>query len=128
MDDEIQDNEDQVTPVSVSVIIEKPELDSAIEVSTTVQGQSFFIDNVAFIPSSQLALDQTAEGDWARRGRYTGPVFADLDEDLVETFHSFIEERGFDAPLAEFISDYVVRKEQDEYVSWLGNVESFLKK
>jgi len=51
-----------------------------------------------------LANDETAEGDWKRRGVYTGPVFNDLEEGVVDAWHKYIEERGFDAQLSEFVA------------------------
>lgn len=68
MDEEPQsDQEPPSSPVSVAIIISKQHMDKALEFSTTVHGDSFYIDNVAFIPSASLANDQTAEGDWIRR-------------------------------------------------------------
>ncbi|KAJ3300896.1 Mitochondrial acidic protein mam33, partial [Kappamyces sp. JEL0829] len=69
-------------PIAVSIIVEKDGQEGALEVTSTVQGESFFIDNVSFIASAKLAQDQTAEGDWSRRGKFSGPVFADLDESV----------------------------------------------
>ncbi|KAJ3190464.1 Mitochondrial acidic protein mam33 [Gaertneriomyces sp. JEL0708] len=121
---------DRALPVNMSVIIEKKSgsADSgALDLSVTAQDSSFFIESVAYSPSSSLAVDQTSEGDWQRRGRYGGPVFNDLDESLQDLFHSFLEERGFDESLAAFIPQYVEYKEQQEYVNWLGNVAKFVK-
>ncbi|KAJ3359689.1 Mitochondrial acidic protein mam33 [Kappamyces sp. JEL0680] len=115
-------------PIAVSIIVEKDGQEGALEVTSTVQGESFFIDNVSYIASAKLAQDQTAEGDWSRRGKFSGPVFADLDESVIESFHQYIEERGFDKELAEFITNYVVAKEQKEYVAWLQKVSDFISK
>lgn len=119
---------DSDTPVQVSIIIEKLSVEGAIEIQTTAQEDAFFIDNVAFISSAKLALEDTAEADWVRRGKFGGPVFGDMDEGLIETFHSFIEERGFDKEMAEFVASYVVYKEQQEYVKWLAKVSKFVSK
>ncbi|TPX31429.1 hypothetical protein SmJEL517_g05232 [Synchytrium microbalum] len=117
--------------IPVTIIIDKKagSTDSgAIEVSATVQDDVFFIDSVSYRRSSSVAHDESAEGDWQRRGGYGGPVFADLDEDLQDLFHKYLEERGFDPTLADFIPNYLEYKEQKEYVAWLSNIGEFVAK
>lgn len=99
----------------------------ALDISVTAQDGAFFIESVAFSPSSSLVSDQTAEGDWQRRGRFGGPVFGDLDDSLQELFHNYLEERGLDEQLANFIPQYVEHKEQQEYMRWLKSVAKFVK-
>ncbi|KAI9092427.1 mitochondrial glycoprotein [Phlyctochytrium arcticum] len=125
--DEEQPEQDESLPVNLSVIIQKQDA-GALDISVTAQEGSFFIESVAYSPSSSLVVDTSAEGDWQRRGRFGGPVFADLDENLQDLFHSYLEERGLDAKLATFIPQYVEHKEQVEYTSWLSQVAKFIKK
>ena len=116
----------ETLPIGVSIVIENGSSEGALDISATSQDGAFFIDHVSHIPSKSLALDQSAEGDWKRRGLYGGPIFQDLDESLQETFHAYLEERGFDSGLSNFISCYVDEKEQNEYRNWLGNVKKFI--
>ncbi|KAJ3416822.1 Mitochondrial acidic protein mam33 [Chytridiales sp. JEL 0842] len=118
-------------PVNMTILIEKKvgnEDAGSLEISATLQDQSFFIDSVSFSENSSIMVDQTAEGDWQRRGRYGGPVFQDLDEGLQELFHDFLAERGFDAALADFIPSYIEFKEQAEYIEWLKRVGEWVAK
>jgi complement component 1 Q subcomponent-binding protein len=124
VEEEGEDGQDN--PIQVAIIIEKGS-GPALEIDASAQGDAFYIDNVSLVESAELAKDQTAEGDWVRRGNYGGPVFNDLDEGLVESFHKFIETRGFNQELAEFMADYVVHKEQKEYTAWLEKVGKFVK-
>ncbi|KAJ3309184.1 Mitochondrial acidic protein mam33 [Blyttiomyces sp. JEL0837] len=129
--DDADEDDNPSIPISLTVLVEKrtPTEDSgALDLAVTLQDQSFFIDTVSFSPSSALISDQTAEGDWQRRGQYGGPVFQDLDEGLQDQFHSFLTERGFDAALAEFIPAYVEYKEQNEYAEWLKRVAQWVAK
>ncbi|RKO90577.1 mitochondrial glyco protein [Blyttiomyces helicus] len=126
-----EDDSERVVPVSVSIIVEKKAGAAdhgALEISATIQDNSFFIDGVSFLPSVSIVNDNTAEGDWQRRGRYGGPVFSDLEETVQDQFHTFLEERGFDEELATFIAAYVESKEQKEYVGWLEQVSAFVAK
>ncbi|KAI8896527.1 mitochondrial glycoprotein [Globomyces pollinis-pini] len=120
-----EQDEPEQSPIAVSIIVQKE--NAALEITANAQDSTFFIDNVAFLKDPALALDDSANGDWTRRGYFTGPVFAELDEALIEVFHKYIEERGLNADLADFISNYVVYKEQAEYVLWLKNVSDFVK-
>jgi complement component 1 Q subcomponent-binding protein, mitochondrial len=118
--------DEESTPIQVAILIEKGQ-GPVLEIDASAQGDAFYIDNVALVESSQLANDQTAQGDWVRRGNYGGPVFNDLDEGLVESFHNYIEARGFNQELAQFVADYAVHKEQKEYTAWLEKVGKFVK-
>ena len=54
-------------------------------------------------------------------------VFSELDPKLQEAFTAYLEERGVNAELGQFIMDYSEDKEQREYMTWLKGVHSFLK-
>ncbi|KAJ3167119.1 Mitochondrial acidic protein mam33 [Geranomyces variabilis] len=116
-------------PVPVSIIIEKPSTPTAgaLEISATIQDGGFFIESADFTASPVLAHDATAQGDWARRSKYSGPFFGNLDEGLQEQFHAYLAERGLGEELADFVPLYVEYKEQKEYQAWLENVAAFVK-
>lgn len=120
-----EEEEEESVPISLTVLIEKTvgaQDKGALELTVTLQDRSFFIDAVHMNPSSTIATDQTAEGDWKRRGQYGGPVFEDLDQGLQDMFSAFLEERGFDDVLADFVPAYIQLKEQTEYKEWLKKV------
>ncbi|KAI9207087.1 mitochondrial glycoprotein [Polychytrium aggregatum] len=126
---EEESSEEPGYPVQLTVLIEKKSGNDdhgALQLAATVQDGAFFIDNISFFESSSLAADTSAEADWQRRGKYSGPVFADLDETLQDTFLKFLEERGFDPVLAEFIPSFVEYKEQKEYINWLHQISGFV--
>lgn len=118
--------EEEASPVPVTVLIEKDI--GALEIQAQIDGESFFIDNVSHFESKTLAADESIEGDWKRRGLYSGPVFEVLDPAVVEGFHKYLEERGFDTALASFVPAYLENKEQLEYQNWLKKVSSFISK
>ncbi|KAI8804975.1 mitochondrial glycoprotein [Cladochytrium replicatum] len=117
-------------PVSLTILVEKSGSDDrgALEITATSQEGSIYIENVAYNKSSALAADTSAEGDWQRRGKYGGPIFTDIDEELQDLFHKYIEERGIDTGLSEFIPEYLEKKEQKEYMNWLGSIKGFVEK
>ncbi len=58
---------------------------------------------------------------------YPGPHFEDLDKGVQDAFLSYLEERGINAALADYIVETRIDKEQKEYTSWLEKVADFLK-
>jgi complement component 1 Q subcomponent-binding protein, mitochondrial len=59
---------------------------------------------------------------------YSGPNFEDLEESVQDKFHDYLEERGINADLANYIIEAHLDKEQREYTSWLECVAHFVKK
>lgn len=96
-------------------------------VHATATESIFVIDNVSFDPSPP-ASPETAQSEFEGRGRYNGPPWQQLDEDLQLLMERYLEERGINTALAMFIPDYAELKEQKEYISWLKNLKSFVDK
>ncbi|KAG5437120.1 hypothetical protein PCANB_001241 [Pneumocystis canis] len=95
-------------------------------IDAVAQDGAFIIDNILYYKDDDIALTQTAEADWQRRGTYMGPSFDSLDENIQLIFERYLEERGINTSLALFIPEYVGYKEQKEYVNWLQNVKNFI--
>ena len=119
LDDEVdyEDNE-QGFPAHASIRIERPGK-GALAIQAVAQDGDILIQDVFHFPNAELADPTTAEKDWERRTLYTGPPFANLDEDLQILMEKYLEERGINTRLALFIPDYIDWKEQKEYVRWL---------
>lgn len=96
-------------------------------IDSTTDGTSFDIDNVSFYDDEKLALDESSENDWKRRGLYFGPTFVDLDEELQQSFNDFLNERAIGSELAAIVLDLAEHKEQKEYVNWLNKMSKFIK-
>ncbi|KAJ3342923.1 Mitochondrial acidic protein mam33 [Gonapodya sp. JEL0774] len=113
------------TSVNCTVLVDKGKA-GTLEFAVTVDGGEFMIDTVAYGKDSSLMVEETAEADWKRKGTYGGPVFQELDEELQDLLAKYLEERGFDESLAEFIPKYVEFKEQKEYENWLKSVRDYV--
>ncbi|KAI9621796.1 hypothetical protein H4Q26_015562 [Puccinia striiformis f. sp. tritici PST-130] len=81
-------------------------------IDSSTDGSTFDIDNVSFYDDEKLALDESYENDWKRRGLYFGPTFIDLDEELQQSFNDFLEERAIGSELAAIVLDLAEHKEQ----------------
>ncbi|KTW31025.1 uncharacterized protein T551_01577 [Pneumocystis jirovecii RU7] len=126
---ELSEFEQEDTPfnflVRCNIAITKPG-SGALIIDAVAQDGTFVIDNILYYKDSDLALAQTAEADWQRRGAYMGPSFHSLDEDVQAMFERYLEERAINTSLALFIPEYVNYKEQKEYVNWLQDVKNFV--
>ncbi|KAL9547248.1 hypothetical protein MBANPS3_006252 [Mucor bainieri] len=121
-----ENEEDAVSfPVRASVTIEK-DGQGAVTIDTVAQDGEIAVESVMYYKDGKLADEQSAEADWQRRGLYIGPQFAELDESLQTLFERYLEERGVNAALANFLPDYVEYKEQKEYTQWLQNMKNFV--
>ncbi|KAH8554522.1 mitochondrial glycoprotein [Umbelopsis sp. PMI_123] len=127
--DDVEGEDDDVAPVSfpvrASVTIEK-DGKGAVTIDTVAQDGAVVIESVLYYKDGKLATEQSAEADWQRRGLYIGPQFSELDEGVQTLFERYLEERGINTALANFLPDYVEYKEQKEYLQWLQSVKSFV--
>ncbi|KAJ0987127.1 hypothetical protein J5N97_005483 [Dioscorea zingiberensis] len=57
---------------------------------------------------------------------YEGPEFSDLDENLQKAFYKYLEERGITSSLHGYLHDYMIQKEDREYLTWLKNIKNFI--
>jgi complement component 1 Q subcomponent-binding protein, mitochondrial len=58
---------------------------------------------------------------------YTGPVFAELDEQVQQQFAAYLEERGITADVCQYLCKLVYDKEQAEYLRWMKKVADFVR-
>ncbi|KAF9318036.1 Mitochondrial acidic protein mam33 [Podila horticola] len=127
-EEEEGDDLDSLTfPVRCLITISKPGAGS-ISVDTIAQDGSFIVESISNIKDSALATASTAEADWEKRGLYSGPPFAELDEELQVAFEKYLEERQIDGDLANFVPNYVFHKDQVEYTHWLKDLKGFVAK
>ncbi|KAL3835490.1 hypothetical protein ACJIZ3_010226 [Penstemon smallii] len=58
---------------------------------------------------------------------YMGPPFKELDDELQNSLYDFLEERGIDDELAEFLHRCMKNKDKTEYLYWMENLKSFIQ-
>ncbi|KAL9226630.1 hypothetical protein vseg_002419 [Gypsophila vaccaria] len=58
---------------------------------------------------------------------YEGPDFLDLDENLQKAFHKYLEIRGIKPITTNFLHEYMIEKDNKEYVKWLKDVKKFIE-
>lgn len=53
-------------------------------------------------------------------------IFSDLDDELQTSLYDFLEMRGINDELAVFLHKCMQHKSKNEYIRWMGSVESFV--
>ncbi|KAL7418487.1 Mitochondrial acidic protein mam33 [Cryptotrichosporon argae] len=120
-------DEDAPAPpyITCALFVAKSGAARALAVDLEAGADGFEVTNVA-VYDKALAEKEGAEGDWERRSRYMGPQFDTLDATVQDGFAAFLNERGVDESLANFVVAYAEYKEQKDYVSWLAEVKEFV--
>jgi len=72
-----------------------------------------------------LRVDLLREGE-EHDELYTGPEYSSLDETLQSAFADYLESRGVDGALAEYLVELASDKEQREYTNWLRGTAAFV--
>ncbi|OAY40389.1 uncharacterized protein At2g39795, mitochondrial isoform X1 [Manihot esculenta] len=117
--------EGEVTKMTVllKVFVKKPGLDSVLRFDCGVYGTS---------DRSQLNIHHayylrptTCPGPSA----YLGPKFGEPElHDLHEVLKQYLEAKGINESLANFLIQHMSKKEQSQYVNWLQKLESMVAK
>jgi complement component 1 Q subcomponent-binding protein len=117
--DGLDDDEDAIA-ISFNVVVSKADGSAYLDFDCLTDGEIIEIRHVGF-----EAFD---EENPMIGTTYTGPNFEDLEESVQDKFHDYLEERGINADLANYIIEAHLDKEQREYTSWLERVAHFVKK
>lgn len=102
--------------------------EALFNVTVTKGGQSLVFECVSdgtFVDIRHVALE-AAEGTTSET-TYTGPVFDELADPLRDAFAAYLEERGVNEDLGEFVRHALYDKEQREYIGWLEKVGGFVE-
>lgn len=112
-------------PARVNVKVTRDGKQGALMIEATAQDGEMLIENVYYFADAAQADPQSGEAEWKRRAVYAGPPFGNLDDELQVLLERYLEERGVDVRMANFIPEYIDFKEQKEYLRWLQNLKTF---
>uniref|UniRef100_A0A0D6QZS3 Mitochondrial glycoprotein n=1 Tax=Araucaria cunninghamii TaxID=56994 RepID=A0A0D6QZS3_ARACU len=89
-----------------------------------------FLEFICSGYSDEIAIDSMSvrEPDQSTDCLYEGPPFSDLDDELQRGFHKYLEVRGIKASLSNFLAEYMLNKDSNEYIRWLRNMKEFVEK
>ncbi|CAK9191730.1 unnamed protein product [Sphagnum troendelagicum] len=120
-EDEYHDEDSEIPDqnvVHLTVSVTKRGEQPVLEFGCVVDKSNFSIGSVRYLEGKESKAEPV----------FDGPDFASLDENLQNQFKKFLEARGIDGNLADYLSDLMEDKEKREYSRWLQNIEAFVKK
>ncbi|ANB12922.1 Mam33p [Sugiyamaella lignohabitans] len=124
-DEGAQFDEEVSTPIRLNVVIEKPK--GALGIDAIVEQDVILVESIVPYESAELATSETPEADYTRRSQYQGPPFSVLDEKVQNAVEQFLESRGINGELAQFVTEYSSYRETNEYIAWLARVKAIVE-
>ena len=118
-EDEEEGDRDEDLTIQFDVTVSRADGQESLEFACATDGATVEVRNVRYHA-------QGPEGAEYGLSSYPGPNYDELDETLQEEFHKYLEARGIDESLANFIMESHLDKEQKEYMGWLRNVSNFV--
>lgn len=112
--------------VSVNLIIENNNSALGFDLYLSTKTNQFTVNGITHFDDAQLAISESAESDTKRQLKYAGPPFVNLAEELQDSIQDYLTSRGVDDQLGDFIVAYSTLKENNEYISWLQNLNKFV--
>lgn len=123
MEGELEEDEEEDITIHFLVSVSKGDGREALEFSCATDGETVEVRNVRY--ESLGSDDEDDMGSYM--SSYPGPNYDELDESVQEEFHKYLEARGVDSGLANYIMEVHIDKEQKEYTRWLENVGNFVR-
>ncbi|XP_073010008.1 uncharacterized protein At2g39795, mitochondrial-like [Typha latifolia] len=112
------DNEGSIKPtVSLVVAVEK--------------GEGPFLEFCCNFNDDELEIESMTmkrHDDPDSQNAYEGPEFSDLDESLQEALRKYLEVRGIKHSMYDFLHEYMINKDEREYLVWLKSMKEFVEK
>ncbi|EMD00016.1 hypothetical protein BAUCODRAFT_361176 [Baudoinia panamericana UAMH 10762] len=127
-DDQAGDEGSAAFAANVNVLIQRQNK-GALRINLVADNGVFSITGVTHIPDNKVNNNKSASEILREQPEalYTGPPFAQLDEEVQSLFESYLDVRGINTALALFVPEYIDTKEQKEYLGWLGRVKEFVE-
>lgn len=103
--------------ICLAVTISKDEATRSMMIGCSGYPDEITVDRVV-IMEAESSQELTNEG----------PGFERMKEDLQRAFQEFLQERGIDDDLSNFLYEYMMNKSKKEYLTWLQSLQSFIEK
>lgn len=87
----------------------------------------FSIQSISPFADPAVFLSQKPEDVFNKETTYAGPQFSNLDENLQLALLQYLNAKGLDADLVEYIEDISTHLENQKYINWLDTLQNFFK-
>ncbi|XP_020090883.1 uncharacterized protein At2g39795, mitochondrial-like [Ananas comosus] len=100
-------------------------------VVTIQKGEGPFLEFCCNFNDDKLEIESMSikkRDDPDAQNAYEGPEFSDLDESLQAALRRYLEARGIKRSMYDFLHEYMINKDEREYLTWLKNMKEFIEK
>ncbi|XP_065869513.1 uncharacterized protein At2g39795, mitochondrial [Euphorbia lathyris] len=115
-----EDDDGDISQLFLHVDVSKPGEEKSLHFLCGLYPDAFGIHSVSL--RTKAGNSQLLEAPSA----YNGPLFEVLDEKMRDAFHSYVEERGVNESLFNFLQAWIYVKEHRDLMRWFKTVGGFI--
>ncbi|CAL4965162.1 unnamed protein product [Urochloa decumbens] len=117
-DDEEEDESAGESSISLKVVVSKAS-GPKLEFTCTAFREEITIDDMLIVESTN--------DDGEEKFPYEGPEFTELPVNVQKGLFKYLEQRGVTLPATNYMHDYMVTKQAQEYIRWMMKLKDFVK-
>ncbi|KAK3160323.1 hypothetical protein QOZ80_1BG0058030 [Eleusine coracana subsp. coracana] len=120
-DDEDEEEDDEGagdSSISLKVVVSK-DSGPKLEFTCTAFREEITIDDMLIVEKTEV------EGE--EKFPYEGPEFTELPPNVQKGLFKFLEQRGVTLSATNYMHDYMVTKQTQEYIRWMRKLKDFVK-
>lgn len=115
------EEEDGINQLFLHIDISKPRQEQSLQFMCGLYPDALGIHSVAMRPKAETS------GFLVVPNKYNGPIFQDLDEKIRDALHGYIEERGINEELFQFLQAWLYVKDHRNLMRWFRTVATLVK-
>ncbi|PAN32194.1 hypothetical protein PAHAL_5G470300 [Panicum hallii] len=118
-DDDEEDESAADSSISLKVVVSKAS-GPKLEFTCTAFREEITIDDM-------LIVEKTDDDDGEEKFPYEGPEFTELPVNVQKGLFKYLEQRGITLPATNYMHDYMVTKQAQEYIRWMRKLRAFVQ-
>lgn len=115
------EDEDGINQLFLHVDISKPGQEQSLQFMCGLYPDALGIHSVAMRPKAE------SSGFLVIPNKYNGPTFQDLDEKMRDALHGYIEDRGINEELFQFLQAWLYVKDHRNLMRWFRTIATLVK-
>ncbi|CAL4958076.1 unnamed protein product [Urochloa decumbens] len=117
-DDEDEDESAGESSISLKVVVSKAS-GPKLEFTCTAFREEITIDDMLIV--------ENTNDDGEEKFPYEGPEFTELPVNVQKGLFKYLEQRGVTLSATNYMHDYMVTKQAQEYIRWMTKLKDFVK-
>jgi len=117
-DDEEEDESAGDSSISLKVVVSKAS-GPKLEFTCTAFREEITIDDMLIV--------EKADDDGEEKFPYEGPEFTELPVNVQKGLFKYLEQRGITLSATNYMHDYMVTKQAQEYIRWMRKLKDFVQ-